>query len=70
MAFVKKAHVRAVLEAYIQIREDDLSSRELCIITLCFLVTGVLIEPDTFRPSPSMHLRQYAGLFTQVFVAF
>ena len=68
MAFLKKAHVRAVLEAYSQIRDDELPSRELCIITLCFLVTGVLIEPHTFTLS-STHLEQYDGLFTQVFVA-
>ena len=68
MAFLKKAHVRAVLEAYSQIRDDELPSRELCIITLCFLVTGVLVEPDTFTPSPQL-LEQFGGLFTQVFVA-
>ena len=70
MAFAKQAQVRAVLKAYLQIREDvDLPSIQSCITELCFLVTGVLIETDTWSLSPA-HLEQYGSLFTQVFVAF
>ena len=66
MAFLKREEANAFLAEFINIRGE--CDGEIWWRTkLCLLLSGVLIEADSFKPTLS-HQKQFGGLIMQVFV--